>query len=362
MPKVGHIATYKDGYRIFVERHGKKRTEVFRGTYREAEIRAAQIAAEMGVPSAYPEDITLKDYWEEVFPDRLSNRGKPRSRNTFLYYAAQMKKNILPKLGHEKLNDITHEQLAEVIRSSTAPTNTKRTLMAVLRSAYDDGLMKDKPLDRRVPTRKNPKKKYEPWNPLEAQEALEKLTAYPQLKAYAVLGLSGLGMEEALGLRWKDIHEEPPYLSISHTYTDTGGHLKTTKNDFRTRIAPIFVLGRDFILQYKLENTPTEASSLAETAKLIRSWEQTRAIPLRGDTLYKTWKKALNELDIRYIPPSNLRHTSDTLALDSGVRSELNDKLHGRTNPTVTYSSYYRPSLEEMEEAAQLIAENIRKP
>ena len=339
MAKIGHIQPYKDGWRIFVERRGKKRTEVFRGSRREAEIRAAQIAAEMGVANPYPR-MTLEEYWSAIFPTRLSNRGRPRAKTTMAYYASQMERNVLPKIGSELLGELTHEQLAEVIRSSSSPVNTKRTLMAVMRSAYDDGLVPQRPLERRVAVQKKHKAPYFPWTAREAYMGLEALMGYDDaLALYAIGGLSGLGMEEALGLRWADVVASPPHFSVLWTYTDVGGHTPWPKNDYRQRKVPVLVMGRGFLLSRKASADPME-----------------RVVPMRGDTLYKKWKKALAELGLRYTPPSMLRHASDTIMLGADVGGELNDKLHGRSNPSVTYASYFRPSLEELEEAAQKMA------
>lgn len=348
MGKVGHLQPYGDGWRIFVERRGRKRTEVFRGTRRAAEIRAAQIAAEMGVSDPYPDDVTVEDYWREVFPSRPSNRGRPRSSATMAYYADQMRLNILPKIGSERLRDLSHEQLSEVVRSSSAPVNTKRTLMAVLRSAYDDGLMPRKPLERRVALDKRTKARYSPWTPEEALEALQALMGRDSdLALYAVAGLSGLGMEEALGLRWRDVQLSPPAFRVSWTYTDRGGHVEAVKNAHRARTVPVLVAGRGYLAS---QAVPDPHDLAAHEARM-----DSRIIPLRGDVLYKRWKAACADLGLRFIPPSNLRHTSDTLMLAAGVRSELNDKMHGRSNPKVTYSAYYRPSHEDMEEAAQIL-------
>ena len=59
---------------------------------------------------------------------------------------------------------------------------------------------------------------------------------------------------------------------------------------------------------------------------------------------------------LRFIPPSMLRHTSDTLMLSSGVDPELNAKMHGRTDPATAYLHYYRPGLGLQEEAARRVA------
>lgn len=353
MAKVGHIQPYKDGWRIFVQRNGSKRTEVFRGTRRDAEIRAAEMAAEMGQRDPYP-SMTLGEYWREVFPHRLSNRGTPRAATTMDGYAREMERSILPKLGNDVLKEITHEQMAAVIRSSSAPSNTKRVLKVVMRSAYDDGLMPQKPLERRVQVERKRKPKYPPWTAQEASQALSRMDD-GHLMAYLVLGLSGLRMEEALGASWSDLSEGCSTVSVHRTYTDVGGLLEAVKNSHSKRTVPVIPQGRA-VLEGLMASLPVDRTlPLAEMPGEVERARAERIVPMRGDVLLAKWRRACARLGLRYIPPSNLRHTSDTLYLAAGVRGELNDKLHGRANPTVTYGSYYRPAMEQMEDAAQAL-------
>ena len=84
-----------------------------------------------------------------------------------------------------------------------------------------------------------------------------------------------------------------------------------------------------------------------------------RVVPMRGDVLYHRWRRELAALGLRYTPPSHLRHASDTMALQSGVAPDLNDKMHGRSAHSSTCEHYYRPSLGAMDEAARAVAERM---
>lgn len=81
---------------------------------------------------------------------------------------------------------------------------------------------------------------------------------------------------------------------------------------------------------------------------------------MRGDVLYHRWRRELEARGLRYTPPSHLRHASDTMALQSGVPADLNDRMHGRASHSTTYEHYYRPSLGDMDEAARAVAERMR--
>lgn len=324
--------------------------ETYHGTERGARIRAAELAREMGRDVSLGDSITLRDYWDLCFPETVSNRGTKRAPSTMAYYKQQMDSHILPALGDWRLCDLTHEAIAACIRSASAPVNCKRTLSAVLRCAYDAGLMATKPLDRRVPVEKKHREKAAPWAPYEVRKALQEIPAHdPILGAYLVLGLSGLREEEALGCSWADVAEVPTYdwdtgkelrimaVRVHVTYTDKNGLRDATKNAQSARTVPVAVAGRG--IMRALMGQPHRPDE--------------RIVPLTNSGLSKRWLACLEECGLRRITPDMLRHTSDTLALVSGVGADLNDKMHGRSEHSTTYENYFRPDLASMEGAAQ---------
>lgn len=261
-----------------------------------------------------------------------SNRGTPRSPGTLDYYDKQMRANISPLLGDVPVGEISHAMVRRCVESSSAPLNTRRTLSAVLRSAYDWGLMDEEPMRRRVPVHQPHRERMDAWSLMEAQRALEGLTG--PILAYCVLGLSGLRKCEALGLRGEDVSGGVAH--VLWTYTDTGGHVPRAKNAHSERWVPL----------------------LPHPEGLLRV--EGRVVPMRGDVLSRRWSRALRDIGVREIPPDMLRHTSDTLMLDAGMPRDMVDRIHGRSSHTVTYGSYYRPSPEEMERALEPYFSGLR--
>lgn len=314
-----------------VQRNGKVRTETVHGTRLQAEMRAARIAQEMGSSKAWERGVTLAEYYE-IFRNSESNRGTPRDPSTVKWYDRAMA-YPLEMLGHELLSKLQHEQIAEAVRRSPSPDNSKRALRAVLRRAYDEGLMPSKPLERRIPTNKERKSRQSPWTPQEVSHALVAIPLKdPLMGVYLALGLSGLRRGEALGARWEDIEEG--MLHVLWTYSDVNGHRPKPKNDGSERWVPIFPLLSGFVESQRGSG---------------------RCIPLDESALHKRWKKVQRECGLRIISPKMLRHTSDTLMLLSGVAPDLNAAMHGRRDPTVTYQHYFRPSEEDMREAMEKI-------
>lgn len=357
--RVGSIIDNGDGsFRVRVT-HGRRtdgrpRTAQVTvwGTMADAEARCAQLAAELGRSGAFADSMTFGE-WYEIFKRQPSNRGTPRSANTLRAYEQQMR-YLAPILSHRPLSSLKHEELASIVRRAGSPVNCKAVLRAILRAAFDAGLMDWMAFERRVPVRRTSTRAKEPWTRFEAMEAL----AAPlpdDLRAYLILGLSGLRMEEALGLRACDVRSDRVYswltgdlvetvtARIAWTFTDYGGHVEALKNDESARVVPILPQGRSWLLE-RCEGL------------------EGRVVPLSGNALYKEWRRELGRLGLRFIPPSHLRHTSDTLMISAGVEPDLNARMHGRVNTSTTYEHYYRPDVAVMEAAMNKVGAILNNP
>ena len=374
MRPVGHIRDLGGGrWRVEVERgfrtDGSRRRScrTVEGTYAQAQIVAAQMASEMGRSDAWGDSVTLHDWYWHAFRDRPSVRGTRRSENTLGTYDSAFRCHVDPTLGPLPVSSITHEMMAACVRSSSSPHATKVVLRAVMRAAYDEGLVPDMPMQRRIPARVEHRTPEEPWSRFEAMAALSADWPDPSLAAFLVLGLSGLRKEEALGARPCDVSEGTTYsyatgaevetmtVTVMWTYTDRGGWREATKNEWSARTVPILVPGRD-LLRDSLRSLRTSALSSCHTeeerASAAVSWAEGRIVGGRADAFCCRWDTALRRLGLRRITPKMLRHTSTTLMDAAGVSSDLSDKMHGRADHGVTYRNYYRPDAALMEAAA----------
>lgn len=357
--RVGSVQEVRPGvWRVRVQRgrraDGSPRVvqETYRGTSEGAHARAASIAAALGRSDAYADGLTLSAFYWSVFRDRPSNRGATRAPATLAYYDQQMERNVLPTLGGVEVSRITHEMAAACVNASTSPLNTRRTLSAVMRTAYDLGVCAENVMARRIPVERRRREQVAPWSAPEVRDALEVAWCAPrEIRAYMALGLSGLRKEECLGARARDVGtvstrswgtgevSEVMTVAVSWTYTDAGGHVPRAKNSHSLRTVPVFPPLRDTLAGCLDGLDPDE-----------------RVIPWRGDETTKRWRAWCSSAGLRPIPPDLLRHTSDTLALVSGVAPDLSDKMHGRSEHASTYQNYFRPDVAAMEEAAQSAA------
>lgn len=334
----------------------------------DAEALAISMAQRLGVPASDDYDMTLGTFWRTVFPALPSIRGTPRSKATMKQYAEYMRVP-LELFGGKPLRKITHAEMVTAIRLSGSPHNAKVALRTVMRAAYDNDLIDEMPFQRRVPTHRKPKPKPEPWSRFEVADFFRQAERVPldpsemrdDLIAYAILGMCGLSKSEALGARPMDIRNQRIYsttlgemvetmtVTVAMTYTDDDGWKDWAKNDHRKRVVPVPQALRSPLIEI-----------LGRLSQIRgKGWEEQRIVRRSSNGLIRDWKRLCKRLGVRYIPPGMLRHTTDTLALAAGVQSDLNDKMHGRSEHSSTYKNYYLPDLSVMDDAANKISEML---
>lgn len=365
--KLGTIHQLKDGtWSVRVSRgtnaNGSRRTATVRvsGARGDAEAAAVRLASEMGRAVSAWSGLTLSQYYWGVFRDHPSCNGTVRAPSTLEQYDGVFRRSVEPVLGDRDLSGLRHEDMKACILDSSAPRKTKVVLRAIMRSAYDDGLTNEKPFDRRIVTPPVTKQKQErAWNAQEAAEALRKLDGYadPMIEAYAILGLSGLRCEEAMGTAPRDVHAVDYYdaatgkagrslvVDVTQTYTQAGGVRQVAKNAFSHRSVPIVIQGRARLLRIMNATKPDDPEALEE-------WRNARTVNLSRDQLVYRWNKACRDLEMRRIPPDMLRHTSETLMQAAGLQDTLVSRLHGHTELKTDYAHYMRPDAAAAEMAA----------
>lgn len=339
---------------------GKRRTvSKVCATYDEAVEACVELSAKLNGASAYGDSITLKEYYYGFFRDEPSTRGERRSEATLRQYDAAMERFVFPALGDRPIAKITHAEMKLVIYSASSPHGCKTVLRAVMRAAYDDEFVVEKPFERRVATPRKKRPQTAPWTAQEAATALKALRGSP-IEAYLILGLSGLRKEEALAVCPDCIQasasvdivtgkmEKTVSVLVERTYTDDDGLRQKTKTEFSRRTMPVIVAGRDRLLEILAETRPDDPEALDD-------WAMTRLIPWGGNWFARVWRRELEIAGLRYIPPDMLRHTSETLMQAAALPDSLVSRLHGHTEIQTDYRHYLRPGAEQAEQAARAV-------
>jgi integrase len=309
-----------------------------RGTRRDAE----DVKTRLLVQDAPGPEITLAEYMGNIHLPQLYATREVLTAETV---ADRFRLYIDPYLGAERLCAITPSKLRQWL--TKLPDANKRfaafvVLRQILNHAVRDELIPSSPCSK-VETPKRPR--YEP-EVLDAEGVALYLEHFADNPIYPAVLLSlggGLSRSEIAALDWQDIRPDGT-VSVSKGYVQRGSKTyhkgPKTAQRVRTVHLPQFAADR---LQRPFDSTGPV---------LVENGE--RMEPNRITYLYV---KRLRQLPdgIQRVPLKNLRHTSLTLAYDSGADLLTVSRRAGHSTTQITSQYYLRPKGEKDSETARLM-------
>lgn len=336
-------------YRVFVElprdpQTGKRRrmTRTVRGSRKEAErIKGLMLAQAQGVPAC---DMTLEEYVETEFLPRKEAEVKQLTYET---YKGRLEKHVLPALGSKPMGDVTASDVRAALSSIGSPNvekEARRTLHMVFQMAVYDDAVRENPVARVKPPRTE---KYRP-EVLTADEVVAYMEHFRgSLVETAVLVILGCGLRrgEAVALDVEDVDPETGAVTVDDSIVPTSAgtlHGPTkTENGVRTVHMPRIFLDR------LLEIMPA-------SGPLVRNMNGTRMAPGVLTHRFIRERDKLPE-GVTRVSLKNLRHTSLTLAYDSGADLLDVSLRAGHSSTRITSDYYVRPQGDRDEKAAEMM-------
>lgn len=102
----------------------------------------------------------------------------------------------------------------------------------------------------------------------------------------------------------------------------------------------------------------------ADEAKMEaeRLWRGRRIMPCSHSYLNQRWKRELERVGLRYIPPSSLRSMSETFSARAGIADGVTSKLHGHTTYVTDYNNYLGIGLDDHVAAVEKINALLTDP
>lgn len=327
---------------------GKRRRKfkTVRGSRKDAERAKAEMLAQMGADTGSASPWTFGEYVEQVF---LPAKEREVKRLTYSGYESKLKA-ITPIIADVKLADISPAHVRKVMGSFESPkaqASARRMLSVVFGFAVYDGQIESNPCKRVRP----------PKAPCYEPEVLDIDGINRYIEAFrgsiveaAVLIAIGCGLRrgEILALDVEDIGRDGTikvrgnYLYDGHgTYTDT----PKSANGLRTVHMPSVLLGRLLDI-------------LPESGPVLPGKDGGRMHP---DALTHAFEKVVDELPdgVPRIPFKNLRHTSLTLAYDSGADLLAVSTRAGHSGTGITSRYYVRPKGERDRQIAQAMSQAL---
>lgn len=342
----------------------------------EAEKLRVKLAIEAGYANA-GDDMTLDTYFSDYFIPGRIKRGLAQA--TINRYTQVYDKHISPKFGLRGMNSIKHAEIQRLVDSKTHATAKQivSTLRAVLRSAWDDGLVDEEPMRHRMRYPKNRRKQLPVWTVRDVCAALPVMRGSSIEALWLCMLGGGLRRQEAYALFGRDlkfaavdsIHGGKVYTcyaTVDDAVTVADGR-KCVKTDFSERIAAIPEPFASRLLELDIApDAPICAISLDRVRKQWHSmWE---APPTREDGT--PWRfadesvkrGAMLEVGVPYVTLPRMRATHETLLQSAGVSDTLNARIHGRSDVSgVGYTNYLNPHTEAFTIASDALSALIAK-
>lgn len=332
-------------------------------TRKEAEAALAARVSEINRGSlVLPGRMTVGEYLE-TWLQAIRADVKP---TTFLSYQGHVRKHIIPALGHVLLSALRPEQIKTFyagLQSELSPTTIVR-IRSTLRRALNDAvrwerITRNPAFDARPPRPRKPE--IRAWTAEELKRFLEHEKRSWLYPLWLFLAVTGARRGEALALRWEDLDLENAQATIRRSRVVVGKDVEVSST--KAGRGRTVVLDQETVAvlaayrKAQLEMKLALGSAYADTGYVF---VRPDGAPYHPHSITVAFERAVARTEVPRIRLHDLRHTSATLALQSGVHPKVvQERLgHSSINLTLDIYSHVIPALQA--EAAEKIASLIR--
>lgn len=295
----------------------------------------------------------FEDYaknWYEVF-------SKPNvSKTTAITYDRQLHLYIYPVLQGKYLEDITVADIQKVFNAmdseekkltTASKAKTKMVLNMIFQQAVEENIIGRNPLtSKTLRIKGNPSQTTKPYTVEQMRYIVSRLPSirnYKDRMFLSLLALHPLRLEEALGLRWRDIDLEKDLIHISSTVThpdrNQGLFREMTKTDSSRRTIAL-------VPQLKAFMVPGEADEFLVGDDKIQSYQLVKDM----------CKRIRNDIGFEEsITPRRFRTTVLTDIYDATKDIKQTQAAAGHTTAAMTLKHYVK-GREEKADTALAIA------
>ena len=350
----GHIRERSPGrWAIVLDHHDpmtgrrKRRWHSFAGTKRQAQIRCAELVAELqSGTSVDPNKITVVEFLDRFDRDWAALHVSARSRDRYRFALDHVRRH----LGDRMLQKVHPADIAALYASLTreglAPRTTRMVHTALHRAlgqAKNWGILRDNPADIAKPP-KAPSKETPMLQPSEAVGLLERLRGQPlYLIASLALG-TGMRRNELLGLRWQDVDLDAGRLTIEQALEQTATHgirikAPKTKHGRRTISLPAHLVTelRQHWREQQEQRLRMGLGKAPETAPVFATVDGRHLSP---NAITKAWPVAMAAIGMPAVTLHSLRHTHASMLINAGLDILTISRRLGHSSPTITLNVY----------------------
>jgi integrase len=350
----GHIRERSSGHwAIVIDHHDpmtgqrKRRWHSFAGTKRQAQVRCAELVAEMQRGTSIdPSKITVGEFLDRF--DRgwaalhVSTRSRERYRFALNHVRRHLGDRILQKVHPAEIAAL----YASLTREGLAPRTTRMVHVALhkaLGQAKNWGILRDNPADVTRPP-KAPDKETSMLQPSEAAALLEHLRGQPvYLIALLALG-TGMRRNEMLGLRWGDVDLDAGRLTIEQSLEQTTAHGirakgPKTKHGRRTISLPGHLVA-ELRQHWRQQQEQRLGMGLGKAPESAPVFATTDGRHLSPNAITKAWPVAVAAIGMPAVTLHSLRHTHASMLINAGLDILTISRRLGHSSPTITLGVY----------------------
>jgi len=322
---------------------GKRHRKAIYGlTKREVQqkLRSAQTANDAGkLPTV--NKTTVAEYfvfWMENISQAIaSSKGR---------YQQDIRTHINPVIGKVRLQQLTGMHIDTVL--STAKTKglslrSQQHIFSVLNKTLNDAVKRDligfNPCTKSDKPR--PKKvKHTVWTADQAQAFLKHVAGHRWSALFTLAMFTGMRQGEALALFWSDLDWTKNEIQISRTLTDSGNKA-TIGTDTKTEAGDRAIIVPDYVMdaldkhrgRMLLDGHPTTGNALVFV-------NHAGNIISRTNLVRRTFKPLCQQAGVPVLVWHEMRHTTATLLLESGIPVTNVSELLGHASSVVTSTIY----------------------
>src|SRR5215470_4621544 len=325
----------------------KRRWHSFKGTKRQAQVRCAELVAELQSGTAVdPNKITVVEFLDRFDRDWAALHVSARSRDRYRFALDHVRRH----LGNRMLQKISPADIAALYaslsREGLAPRTTRMVHTALHRAlgqAKNWGILRDNPADTAKPP-KAPGGETPMLQPSEAADLLDRLRGQPlYLIASLALG-TGMRRNELLGLRWGDVDLDAGRLTIEQSLEQTAAHgirvkAPKTRHGRRTISLPAHLV-TELRQHWREQQEQRLGIGLGKAPEASPVFATADGRHLSPNAITKAWPVAMAAIGMPAVTLHSLRHTHASVLIASGLDILTISRRLGHSSPTITLSVY----------------------
>ncbi|OPZ51175.1 MAG: Phage integrase family protein [Firmicutes bacterium ADurb.BinA052] len=299
---------------------------------------------------------------EQAYEEWIAHIAAYRTPNTARFYRQRFELDLLPELGHKRLQDLTLSDLQKALALHTSTDkHNKRALSAFLNWCADMGHCPRHDLRRlKTKARARPKSEQDVWTFDQVRKVYSALSFDNLYDVFIVLGVEcGLRPQEAMALTWDKIQSDHLVIDSAVKERTPGGFdVGVTKTEQARAVATT-----PYLIEKLTQHKVNQELRIVNTAGYNRSANLIVADAMGNvpdlNYIRKYMRRLAKRANVHYIPPKNLRSTYISLMNDLGIPLPIIQQAAGHSSPDVTSKHYIRIFNSSLKEAATLYHERL---